>query len=248
MIDTRHLVDREILPMLDMPDVVLTPETLAEVRANPLFTGDDLPPAPFPITEARAPVEGGPDARLVVIDPPSDKRGRGAILHIHGGGMVVGTADNAGKTKWDLAEDHDCVIVSVDYRLCPENPFPAPQEDCYAGLVWLAEHADELNVDPDRIVCMGESAGGCLAASLAQMTRDRGGPRLAGQVLIYHAWEPYQYRNWQPYDAAIPGMIKWLHLAGGYGHLNFWRNNWQPQQADRAIAVEVEKAAAEEVA
>ncbi|HEX9807722.1 MAG TPA: alpha/beta hydrolase [Alteraurantiacibacter sp.] len=185
MIDTRHLVDREILPMLDMPDVVLTPETLAEVRANPLFTGDDLPPAPFPITEARAPVEGGPDARLVVIDPPSDKRGRGAILHIHGGGMVVGTADNAGKTKWDLAEDHDCVIVSVDYRLCPENPFPAPQEDCYAGLVWLAEHADELNVDPDRIVCMGESAGGCLAASLAQMTRDRGGPRLAGQVLIY---------------------------------------------------------------
>jgi anaerobic selenocysteine-containing dehydrogenase len=62
-----------------------------------------------------------------------------------------------------------------------------------------------------------------------------------GQVLIYHAWEPYQYRNWKPYDTAIPGMIKWLHLAGGYGHLRFWRNNWQPQQADRAIAVEVEK-------
>jgi DMSO reductase family type II enzyme molybdopterin subunit len=63
-----------------------------------------------------------------------------------------------------------------------------------------------------------------------------------GQVLIYHAWEPYQYRDWKPYDTAIPGMIKWLHLAGGYGHLKFWRNNWQPQQADRAIAVEVEKA------
>jgi DMSO reductase family type II enzyme molybdopterin subunit len=62
-----------------------------------------------------------------------------------------------------------------------------------------------------------------------------------GQVLIYHAWEPYQYKGWKPYDTAIPGMIKWLHLAGGYGHLNFWRNNWQPQQADRAVAVEVEK-------
>jgi len=63
-----------------------------------------------------------------------------------------------------------------------------------------------------------------------------------GQVIIYHAWEPYQYRNWKPYDTAIPGMIKWLHLAGGYGHLKFWRDNWQPQQADRAISVEVEKA------
>ena len=64
-----------------------------------------------------------------------------------------------------------------------------------------------------------------------------------GEVIIYHAWEPYQYRNWKPYDTAIPGMIKWLHLAGGYGHLKFWRNNWQPQQADRAIAIEVEKSA-----
>ncbi len=62
-----------------------------------------------------------------------------------------------------------------------------------------------------------------------------------GEVIIYHAWEPYQYRNWKPYDAAIPGLIKWLHLAGGYGHLTFWRNNWQPQQVDRAIAVEVER-------
>jgi DMSO reductase family type II enzyme molybdopterin subunit len=62
-----------------------------------------------------------------------------------------------------------------------------------------------------------------------------------GQVIIYHAWEPYQYKGWKPYDGAIPGMIKWLHLAGGYGHLKFWRNNWQPQQADRAISVEVEK-------
>ncbi len=66
-----------------------------------------------------------------------------------------------------------------------------------------------------------------------------------GEVIIYHAWEPYQYKNWRPYDSAIPGMIKWLHLAGGYGHLKYWRNNWQPQQADRAVAVEVEKMAPE---
>ena len=63
-----------------------------------------------------------------------------------------------------------------------------------------------------------------------------------GLVIIYHAWEPYQYRGWKPYDTAVPGMIKWLHLAGGYGHLNFWRNNWVPQQIDRGIPVDVERA------
>ncbi len=63
-----------------------------------------------------------------------------------------------------------------------------------------------------------------------------------GVVIVYHAWEPYQFRNWKPYDNVVPGMIKWLHLAGGYGHLNYWRWNWVQQQVDRAIPVEVEKA------
>lgn len=64
-----------------------------------------------------------------------------------------------------------------------------------------------------------------------------------GQVIVYHAWEPYQYRNWKPYDNVVPGLIKWLHLAGGYGHLNYWRWNWVQQQVDRAVPVEVEKMA-----
>jgi anaerobic selenocysteine-containing dehydrogenase len=63
-----------------------------------------------------------------------------------------------------------------------------------------------------------------------------------GQLIIYHAWEPYQFQSWKPYDTAIPGMVKWLHLAGGYGHLRHWRWNWQPQQADRAVAVDVVRA------
>jgi nitrate reductase alpha subunit len=62
-----------------------------------------------------------------------------------------------------------------------------------------------------------------------------------GQVIVYHAWEPYQYRGWRPYDSTVPGMIKWLHLAGGYGHLNYWRWNWVQAQVDRVIPVEVEK-------
>jgi acetyl esterase/lipase len=76
-------------------------------------------------------------------------------------------------------------VVSVDYRFAPETPIPGPQEANYAALLWLAGHAHELGVDPARIVIMGESAGGGLAASLAQMARDGGGPKPAGQVLIY---------------------------------------------------------------
>jgi hypothetical protein len=64
-----------------------------------------------------------------------------------------------------------------------------------------------------------------------------------GQVVIYHAWEPYQFNGGKSYDFAIPGLIKWLHLAGGYGHLNYYRWNWVPQQVDRAVPVEVEKIA-----
>jgi len=62
-----------------------------------------------------------------------------------------------------------------------------------------------------------------------------------GQVIVYHAFEPYQYRGWRPYDSTVPGMIKWLHLAGGYGHLNYWRWNWVQAQVDRVVPVEVEK-------
>ncbi|HEY7806668.1 MAG TPA: alpha/beta hydrolase [Croceibacterium sp.] len=185
MSKTRHLVDPEIAPMLEMPDRVLTHETLEAIRNDPLFSGADLPPPPFPLSEALAPNEHGPEVRLLIMNPPSEQTGRAAILHIHGGGMVVGVPDTATVTKCPLALEHDAVVVSVDYRLAPETPFPGPQEDCYAALVWLAAHAEELGVDPARIVVMGESAGGGLAAALAQMSRDRGGPQLAGQALVY---------------------------------------------------------------
>jgi acetyl esterase len=227
MSKSRHLVDPEILPMLDMPDIDLNAEVLAEVRANPLFTGEGLPPPAFPATEAWAKVPGGPDVKLVVINPPSRRKGRGAILHIHGGGMVVGTADNAGKTRQPLALEHDCVIVSVDYRLCPETPFPGPQEDNYAGLLWLVENAEALGVDPNRIVVFGESAGGGLAASLALMARDRGGPPLAGQVLIYPMLD---WRTGGPDDQwknAHTGEFIWTHAKNQFGWTSL-RGDYSP--------------------
>jgi triacylglycerol lipase len=83
------------------------------------------------------------------------------------------------------AETLDCVVVSVDYRLAPESPFPAPVEDCYAGLAWTAAHADELGIDRERIVVVGQSAGGGLAAALALLVRDRAEIPLCYQLLIY---------------------------------------------------------------
>ncbi|MEO0062468.1 MAG: hypothetical protein RLZZ08_1028 [Pseudomonadota bacterium] len=187
---SRHLVDPEISPLLDMPDRAIDAASLPAIRSDPMFTGEGLPPPPFPVTHVFAPVAGGPDVKLLVMNPPSTRQNRGAILHIHGGGMVVGTTAAAQATKCALALDMDCVVVSVEYRLAPETPFPGPQEDNFAGLLWLAENAASLGVDPARIVVMGESAGGGLAAALALMVRDRAGtagaaPKLAGQVLIY---------------------------------------------------------------
>jgi len=238
---SRHLVDPQIAPMLDMPSLDLTAEALPEIRANPLFTGAEVPPPPFPVTEAYAPVQGGPDVRLVVIAPPSGTKDRGAVLHIHGGGMVVGTADRAVADKPLLAVEHDCVVVSVDYRLAPETPFPGPQEDNYAALLWLAANAAAIDVDPARIVVMGESAGGGLAASLALMARDRGGPKPAGQVLIYPMldWRTGgpedRYRNRHTGEfvwTREKNRFGWEALRGGYRPTDARKAWFSPALAD----------------
>lgn len=107
-----------------------------------------------------------------------------AVYTIHGGGMVMGHHLGNLDSYDDWLLDHDVVLVSVDYRLAPEHPDPTPVEDCYAGLVWVADHANELGIDPARIVVAGQSAGGGLAAGTALLARDRRGPELFAQVLV----------------------------------------------------------------
>jgi acetyl esterase/lipase len=106
-----------------------------------------------------------------------------AMVYLHGGGFVVGSLDLYDADCRRIAAEVNAVVISVDYRLAPEHPFPAGLEDCYAALVWLADHAAELGVDPDRIAIGGESAGGGLTAGVALLARDRGGPRLCLQFL-----------------------------------------------------------------
>lgn len=190
--DTRHLVDPELLPLLEaFPTVQLTDALLAPMRA-----AERLAALPIEVDPAaREAVEktvravpgpaGAPDITLHIYQPRMSGAARPCIYHIHGGGFVGGAAAQLEPLHLGLAHDLGCVIVSVDYRLAPETRFPGAIEDCYAGLAWLFAHADELKVDRTRIGVMGESAGGGLAAALALLARDRGAYRLAFQHLIY---------------------------------------------------------------
>jgi acetyl esterase len=112
---------------------------------------------------------------------------RPLILNFHGGSWVFGTLDQYDSFCGHVARRVDAVVLSVDYRLAPEHPFPAAPEDCYAALVWAAEHAEEWGADPSRIGVMGDSAGGNLAAVVSLLARDRSGPVLRHQTLVYPA-------------------------------------------------------------
>ena len=128
--------------------------------------------------------EGSPDVPIriyrptAVVDAPMP-----AVVQIHGGGFILGTIDMSDASCDRIAAEDQAVVVSVDYRLAPEDPFPAGVEDCYAALVWVHDNADELGVDRTRIAIAGQSAGGGLAAGTALMARDRGGPAIRFQLL-----------------------------------------------------------------
>ncbi|MFF3413849.1 alpha/beta hydrolase [Streptomyces sp. NPDC002698] len=156
--------------------------------------------------------EGAPDISLFVVRPlaPPGNGPRPVIYHSHGGGMVLGNSRAGVEVVLEWARELDAVVVSVEYRLAPEHPYPAGVEDVYAGLLWTARHAGELGGDPERIVVAGASAGGGLTAALALLTRDREGPRPLGQVLMYPMLDD---RNDTPSAHQMAGVGAWDRTA-----------------------------------
>ena len=128
---------------------------------------------------------GAPAVKVRVYHPQAGCTPLPALYYIHGGGMVIGSIDTEDAIARMLCAAVGCAAVSVEYRLAPEHPHPAPVEDCYAGLVWTVENADALGIDRRRIAIYGGSAGGGLAAATALLARDRGGPPLIYQMLLY---------------------------------------------------------------
>lgn len=168
---TRRLIDPELLPLLEvLPSFAMSAEALPAIRAS--LTDTNLGRGAPPITPVEKVVDGpnGP-ITLFWYDPTPAAKDRPVLLHIHGGGMVIGSARQSQEGPSTLAAHLGVAVASIEYRLAPETPFPGPDEDCYASLVWLAERAAELGIDPERIAVIGESAGGGLAAAVAQMAR-----------------------------------------------------------------------------
>lgn len=149
--------------------------------------------------------------------PPNDSEALPVVLFIHGGGWSVGDLDTYDGDARNHAVGSGAVVVSVDYRLAPEHPYPAAVEDAWAATQWVAAHAGELGADPDRLAVAGDSAGGNLAAVVAQLARDAGGPAIRFQLLWYPAttWDtslPSFAENANAPlldDSAVKGFSRW---------------------------------------
>ena len=153
----------------------------AMLKAKAIFSGDEVA---LPRVESRTIT--GPNGNIALrLYAASATRPLPMLLYLHGGGWVIGDLDTHDDLMRRIAKGSGCLVVSVDYRLAPEHKFPIPVEDCYYALTWVADNARDIGADPGRIAVGGDSAGGNLAAVIAQLAHERGGPRLAFQLLIY---------------------------------------------------------------
>lgn len=218
--DTRSLdfVDPELRPAAkaiiaaDRGRAPLSDATIKAARAGSASDQKLLPG--IPVEARQVPVPGGPDVTVYVINAKAGGT-RPGILHMHGGGYILGAAKMELPYYQAMAKELDCIIVSVEYRLAPETTYVGSVEDNYAGLKWMYKTAGELGLDPARIAVLGESAGGGHAARLAIAARDRGEVPLVLQTLIYPMLDD---RTGSTRQVAPPiGTVGWTAQANQYG-------------------------------
>ena len=188
-------VDPQIQGVLDMLKMMNAPalnqQTVEQARQSYAML-EQIGGAPVPVFKVEDRAIPGPAGDIPVrIYSPEGPGPHPILVFFHGGGWVIGTVPGYDGLCHELTNSVHCIVVSVDYRLAPEHPFPAAPEDCYAATKWVAANAASLNGDPERIAVAGDSAGGNLAAVVSLMAREQQGPRLVLQVLIYPATDYY---------------------------------------------------------
>jgi acetyl esterase/lipase len=196
-----HLVGPEGLSGIrNIPERRRRQAELTASRADPV-AHDDVEVHDLPVGES---------VLVRVYRPRASTRPAPCIYYIHGGGMVTGSVAGDHQKTIRLAQATGCVVVSVEYRLAPENLYPAALDDCYAGLTGIADRHRELGINPDRIGLYGTSAGGGLAAAVALLSRDRGGPAIAHQMLVSPMLDD---RSSSPSAIANTGFGAWSREA-----------------------------------
>lgn len=181
-------VDPDVQRLLDNWDPAardVTTLTPAQLRANAELTVADMRPA-VAVDEVRdlaIPTRDGEVAARLYRPRPTGAAA--LVVYCHGGGWELGSLALSDRVLRRLCRDADVAILSIDYRLTPEHPFPAALHDCYDATIWAGVHAQQLGAPPDRLVVAGDSAGANLAAAVAQLARDSGGPEIHHQFLIY---------------------------------------------------------------
>jgi acetyl esterase/lipase len=216
-VDVRELLDPELAPFIEaFPPLDLSPEVLAELRgAFPLAV--ELSDR---VARQDHVVPGDPPVPVRVHRPVGVDGALPCVVSIHGGGYVLGSyeMDDPLFDRW--CQELGVVGVSVEYRLAPETPYPGPLDDCYRALQWAVDHAAELGIDTARVGVRGVSAGGGLAAALALLARDRGGPRLAFQLLECPMLDDRQVTP----SSRLDGLAVWSREANAFG----WRSYLGP--------------------
>ena len=164
----------------------LTPQQLRAFSDDYKDTGNllDVPTIPLHHVENRV-IQGRESPIPIRIFKPNDKSDLPVIVFFHGGGFVIGTLDTHDNICRRLSRDNEAIVVSVDYRLAPENKYPAAPNDCYDATVWVANNCTSFGGNPSKLVVMGDSAGGNLATVVSLMARDKKTPQIAYQVLVY---------------------------------------------------------------
>lgn len=180
-------LDPEIAKLVDAWYALEIPpvETLTAPAWRRIYATLSRPSTERPVVWEDRRIDGRASDIPIRIYRPKTTPAHGAFVYFHGGGWVVGSIESHDDRCRQFCADARCVVVSIDYRLAPEHPYPAAVEDAYAATMWVTEHVNALGSATNRVAVGGDSAGGNLAAVVAQMLRDRGGPALGMQVLVY---------------------------------------------------------------